>query len=99
MAALMRDCVFSVDLLAGLTTTFPDLRLTILDVLQDEDMVVVRAEMAGTQRGAFMGLPSKNGKLAIQVIDIHEFKNGKIIRTWHSEDWLTGLHQLGVLGK
>jgi hypothetical protein len=38
----------------------------------------------------------RNRRMAIQTIDIHEFKDGKIVRTWHSEDWLTALHQLGA---
>jgi len=82
-------------LLAALTRTFPDLNLAIQDVLQDGDKIVVRAAMTGTQREAFMGLPPSNARLSIQVIDIHEFKDGKIVRTWHSEDWLSGLVQLG----
>ncbi len=83
-------------LLAQLTTTFPDLKLTIEDILQDGTKVVVRARMAGTQKQPFMGFPSKNRKMDIQVVDIHEFKDGKIIRTWHTEDWMSGLRQLGV---
>jgi steroid delta-isomerase-like uncharacterized protein len=86
-------------LLVMLTTTFPDLNLTIKDVLQDGNKVVVRAEMTGTQKEAFMGFPPKNRKMNIQVVDIHEFKDGKIIRTWHTEDWMTGLRQLGVFEK
>jgi steroid delta-isomerase-like uncharacterized protein len=86
-------------LLARLTATFPDLHLTIKDILQDGDKVVVRADMAGTQRAAFLGFPSKNRTMTIQVVDIHEFKDGKIVRTWHTEDWMTGLHQLGVFEK
>ena len=86
-------------LLAGLTTTFPDLKLTIEDILQEGDKVVVRARMAGTQKEAFMGFPSKNRKMDIQVVDIHEFKDGKIVRTWHTEDWMSGLRQLGVFEK
>jgi steroid delta-isomerase-like uncharacterized protein len=86
-------------LLAALKTTFPDLNLTIKDVLQDGNKVVVRAEMAGTQKEAFMSFPSKNRKMSIQVVDIHEFKDGKIVRTWHTEDWMTGLRQLGVFEK
>lgn len=86
-------------LLTGLTKAFPDLNLTIKEVLQDGNKVIVRAEMAGTQREAFMGFPSKNRRLSIQVVDIHEFKDGKIVRTWHTEDWMTGLRQLGVLEK
>ena len=83
-------------LLAQLTTTFPDLKLTIEDILQDGNKVVVRAKMAGTQTQPFLGFPSKNRKIDIQVVDIHEFKDGKIVRTWHTEDWMTGLRQLGV---
>ena len=86
-------------LLAMLTTTFSDLNLTIKDILQDGNKVVVRAEMTGTQKEAFMGFPSKNRKMNIQVVDIHEFKDGKIIRTWHTEDWMSGLRQLGVFEK
>ncbi len=86
-------------LLTRLTTTFPDLKLTIEDILQDGNKVVVRARMAGTQKEAFMEFPSKNRKMDIQVVDIHEFKDGKIVRTWHTEDWMTGLRQLGVFEK
>jgi steroid delta-isomerase-like uncharacterized protein len=84
-------------LLARLTTSFPDLKLTIEDILQDGNKVVVRARMAGTQRGAFMDFPPTNRRMDIQVVDIHEFKDGKIVRTWHTEDWMTGLHQLGIV--
>ena len=86
-------------LLTELTNTFPDLTVTIQDVLQDGNKVVVRSEISGTQKAPFMGSPSKNRKLLIQAIDIHEFKDGKIVRTWHSEDWMTGLHQLGFFEK
>ena len=86
-------------LLTELTNTFPDLKVTIQDVLQDGNKVVVRSEISGTQKASFLGSPPKNRKLLIQAIDIHEFKDGKIVRTWHSEDWMTGLHQLGFFDK
>jgi hypothetical protein len=37
--------------------------------------------------------------MMIQAVDIHEVKDGKIIQTWHTEDWMTGFHQMGILGK
>ena len=86
-------------ILAELTSSFPDLKITIQDILQDGNKVVVRSEISGTQKAQFLGSPSKNRKLLIQAIDIHEFKDGKIVRTWHSEDWMTGLHQLGFFDK
>jgi steroid delta-isomerase-like uncharacterized protein len=86
-------------ILAELTTAMPDLKIVVLDVLQDGNKVTVRSEISGTHKSALMGFPAKGRKLTIQAIDIHELKGGKIVRTWHTEDWLTGLHQLGVFEK
>jgi len=83
-------------LLVELTTTFPDLQVTIEEVLQDGQKVIVRSTITGTQRDTFMGFPAKHRTMTIQAIDIHEFQDGTIVRTWHTEDWLTGLQQLGV---
>jgi predicted ester cyclase len=84
-------------ILTELRSAFPDLTIEIRDVVEQGNKVVVRSEIAGTQRGPFLGRAAKGRQLKIQAIDIHEFQNGKIIRTWHSEDWMTGLHQLGIL--
>lgn len=86
-------------LLSELTTIFPDFHVTIQEILQDGNKVIVRSEITGTQREKFMGFPSKGRKMTMQAVDIHEFRNGKIIRTWHTEDWMTGLRQLGVMDK
>jgi predicted ester cyclase len=80
-----------------LVTTFPDFKVQVKDVLQDGSKVTVRSEITGRQKGAFLGIASKSRTFSIQAVDIHEFKDGKIIRTWHTEDWMTGLHQLGIL--
>jgi steroid delta-isomerase-like uncharacterized protein len=89
----------SKQILTELRTAFPDLKITIRDILQDGNKVIVRSEISGIHKQPLMGFPAKNRKMSIQAIDIHEFKNGKIVRTWHTEDWLTGLHQLGVFDK
>src|SRR5436190_21805750 len=86
-------------ILAELTTAFPNLDIKIEDVLQEGNKVIVRSKISGTQRGGLMGFPAKNRTMSIQAIDIHEFKNGKIIRTWHTEDWMSGFHQLGLFEK
>jgi steroid delta-isomerase-like uncharacterized protein len=86
-------------ILVELTTAFPDLDIKIEDVLQEGNKVIVRSKISGTQRGGLMGFPAKNRKMSIQAIDIHEFKNGKIVRTWHTEDWMSGFHQLGLFEK
>ena len=86
-------------ILLELTTAFPDLDIKVEEVLQEGDKVIVRSKISGTQRGGLMGLPAKNRKMSIQAIDVHAFKNRKIVRTWHTEDWMSGLHQLGLFEK
>jgi hypothetical protein len=76
-------------ILDDLSRAFPDFTIIPAEILQDGNKVVVRSELTGTQRAQFMGFPAKNRRMAIQTSDIHEFKAGKIVRTWHSEDWLT----------
>lgn len=82
-------------LLTHLTTVFPDFNCEIKDILQDGDKIIVRSVLSGKQHTDFMGFTSKGRSMSIQAVDIHEFRNGKIIRTWHTEDWLSGLSQLG----
>ncbi|MBB5436776.1 steroid delta-isomerase-like uncharacterized protein [Pedobacter sp. AK017] len=85
------------ELLTHLTTVFSDFNCEIKDILQDGNKVIVRSVLRGKQASDFMGFPSKARSISIQAIDIHEFRNGKIVRTWHTEDWLSGLGQLGHL--
>ena len=66
-------------ILDDLTKSFPDFTITPAEILRDGNKVVVRSELTGTQKAPFMGFPSKNRKMTIQTIDIHQFKDGKII--------------------
>jgi predicted ester cyclase len=71
-----------------------------MDLMCNHHLTPTRGGMETVNRnlnGA--GFPSKNRKMTIQVVDIHEFKDGKIVRTWHTEDWMTGLRQLGIFEK
>jgi steroid delta-isomerase-like uncharacterized protein len=87
------------EVLQHLHSTFSDFSIKIEEVLQDGDKVIVRSRISGIQSGVFVGVAPTGKRIDIMATDIHEFKNGKIVRTWHMEDWMTGLHQLGVLKK
>ena len=84
-------------MLSGLHASFPDFAIKVEDVLQDGDKIVVRSTISATLRGPFLSFPPTGRSMKIQAVDIHEFKNGKIIRTWHTEDWMTGLRELGLM--
>ena len=81
-----------------LRTAFPDLSLTIEDMVADGDKVWARMIARGTNLGGFMGPP--NGKsFDATVFDMCRFEDGKIIEHWGSPDRFAILAQLGLLSK
>lgn len=43
------------------------------------------------------GFPAKGREFTTMTIDIHEFnEDGMFQTTWHLEDWLGGLFQMGA---
>ncbi|QRY77752.1 ester cyclase [Pseudomonas sp. PDNC002] len=77
--------------------SFSDFSIKVEEVLQDGNKVIVRSRISGIQTGVFLGRAPTHRRIDIRATDIHEINAGKIVRTWHMEDWMTGLHQLGVL--
>lgn len=86
-------------MVGGFHQIFHDLKVTNEDIIESGDKVVVRSTIEGTQAGDFAGFPSKGRPIKVMAIDIHQFKDGKVIRTWHIEDWLSGLFQMGAFEK
>lgn len=82
-----------------LHTTFPDFRIAIDDIVSEGNKIVVRSTITGTQMQPFVGLPASGKKIRMQAIDIHLVEGGRISKTWHSEDWMTGLRQLGAFDR
>ncbi len=81
-----------------LRSAFPDLSLTIEDMVADGDKVWARMVARGTNSGGLMGPP--NGKsFEATVFDMCRFEDGKIIEHWGSPDRFAILFQLGLLPK
>ncbi len=75
---------------------FPDLHLTIEDLVADADTVWIRMTARGTNRGPFMGPPT--GKpINITVMDVCRFENGRIVEHWGVPDRFAVLAQIGLL--
>src|SRR5712691_11286150 len=51
-------------------TGFPDLHVTVEDMIAEGDKVVVRLTMRGTQQGALGGIPPTGKQVAVSTIDI-----------------------------
>ncbi len=78
----------------GFGKLIPDLNWAVQDMHQKGDIVMVRSRATGTPSGPFFGVDGEGRSFDIMTIDIHELKDGKIIRTYHVEDWAGALQQL-----
>ncbi len=80
-----------------LLTAFPDLHLTIEDLIAEGDKVVWRLNSKGTHKGPFMGIPATGKTASITGIVIFRLENSRIMEGWVNIDTLGLLQQLGVI--
>jgi steroid delta-isomerase-like uncharacterized protein len=84
--------------LQTLAIAFPDIRLTIDDMIAENDKVVVRVTVQGTHEGVLFGNIPPTGRTATwRGVDILRISGGKIVERWNCRDLLGMLQQLGVI--
>lgn len=72
----------------------PDLNWEVQEMIQDANKVVVRSRATGTPNGPLFGVDGKGKRFDILTIDIHTVEGGKIVSSYHVEDWAGALQQL-----
>ena len=77
-------------------TAFPDLRLTIDDIIAEDDKVVVRWTGRGTHRGDLAGIAPTGRSTTVTGMIISRLAEGKVVEDFESFDELELLRQLGV---
>jgi steroid delta-isomerase-like uncharacterized protein len=80
-----------------LLRAFPDLHLTVEDLIAEGDKVVGRTTVTGTHQGEYMGVPPTGKPVTYNEIFIFRFVNGRIAETWGVVDVFSQLKQLGVI--
>ena|SRR2546425_6268975 len=80
--------------LSMLITAFPDVHVTIEDMIGEGDRVVIRYTYRGTHKGDLMGIPPTGKQVAVTGIEIMRVANGKILEEWINSDLM---QQLGVV--
>lgn len=74
----------------------PDLKWEIKEILVSGNQVTVRGEATGTPAGEFMGAPHTGKSFKVMSIDVHTFEGGKMVRSYHVEDWLGAVRQISA---
>ena len=83
--------------IASFTEAFPDLRLTVEDIVSEGDMVAARIAFQGTHRGEFQGIPPTDKQVAFSSIEIDRMVEGKVQEHWFELDQLGLMRQLGAI--
>ena len=80
--------------IAGFHKAIPDLKWEIKDILVAGNRIVVRGEASGTPAGPLFGVPHSGKSCKVMSIDVHEVRDGKLLRAYHIEDWMGASRQL-----
>ncbi len=76
---------------------FPDLQLTVEDLLAEGDRVAARVRGRGTHQGELMGIAPTGRSFEASGITIIRLEDGRIAEEWEQIDMLGILQQLGVI--
>jgi len=79
-----------------LRSAFPDLHLTVEEVVAEGETVVVRATARGTMKGDFLEMKATGKTATWTEIHIGRLADGKVVEHWATIDQLGMLQQLGL---
>jgi steroid delta-isomerase-like uncharacterized protein len=82
-----------------LRSAFPDLHMSIEDVIAEEEKMALRITISGTHTGpgAFAGLPPSGKRFQVQQMRFACFANGQMTESWAVIDMFAWVQQLGAL--
>jgi steroid delta-isomerase-like uncharacterized protein len=84
--------------LAAFRAAFPDLRVTVDEVLLAEGgRFASRTTVTGTHTGDLMGMPATGRHISVEAVDIGRVENGQAKERWGGLNMYSMLTQLGVI--
>lgn len=99
----LRGIAANKQFIAAYRTAFPDLHMTVEELVTDGDRCVARLTATGTQTGPLAVVPGTpsippTGKRAtLQVMVVHHVTDGKVVELWSVSDTMDLMQQLGML--
>jgi predicted ester cyclase len=82
-------------IIRSIGAAFPDVHITVHDMVQEPGKIAVRAEISGTHLGELFGIAPTGKKVSFRLHEFHTLANGLVTTTWHMEDWFGLFLQLG----
>jgi steroid delta-isomerase-like uncharacterized protein len=78
------------------TGAFPDLRITVDDVIGDGDRTACRLRATGTHQGPHLGMPPTGKAVTFSAIVWCVWRDGRIAESWNEFDAWGLMQQLGA---
>ena len=82
--------------ISELFSAFPDIHLTLDDMVVEGDKAAVRFTFSGTHKGEFKGILPTDKKWTMWGIYIDRIVGGKFVESWVRYDTLGWMQQLGL---
>ncbi len=81
-------------LLTGFRTAFPDIQLTVEEMIAEDDKIAFRSTMRGTHQGDFLGIAATGHRVTVSLLDVIRIEDGKFIEQWGGPDTHDLLRQI-----
>lgn len=78
-------------------SAFPDLRVTVEELVQGKTDMIARVTWSGTHSGDFLGIAPSGKSMQVMGLDLIRISGGRIAEHWGLLDVLSMLDQLGYL--
>ena len=83
--------------IAPFRSSFPDVRMEVVELIAEGDKVVGRFTCSATHLGAWLGhAPTGRRFERVDEVSIFRLRDGQIVYAWSLEDTLGRLQQLGL---
>ncbi|MBD2278988.1 MULTISPECIES: ester cyclase [Aphanizomenonaceae] len=95
----VRSVEDAIEILKLTHKSFPDIKVIIDDLIEENDKVVFRGCFTATHLGEFLGIPSSGAKIKFEALEIFKVENQKITESWGYWPLLEIVNQIQVSQK
>jgi steroid delta-isomerase-like uncharacterized protein len=85
------------EIIRQFTDSFPDMEITVEEVISDNETVATRGSWTGTNQGSFMNMPATGKHVKVSYMDFWKIENGKCVENWVQMDIAGLMQQLGSM--
>jgi len=83
-------------LLSQFRAAFPDIQLTVEEVIAEDDRIAFRSTIRATHQGELFGIEPTGKQIIVGLVDVIHIENGKFVEQWGGPDLLDLVQQLGA---